>query len=675
MMRFVQWTYGLAAGALLAVPHGAAAQFVAASNYPPAYQQPAPTYATATPPTYVTPPAQRAVMPPTYTQAAPAAVTATPPAYAATPTPAYAAAPTTTPTFAAPTYGAPTYAAPRVAQAGELPTPSEAVDSVTPEIAPAQVAPVQSAPVMTYGNSYAAPTNHVHPSYTAPTSLATGGCATGDCGTTATPAPAMSYSYGGCDTGSCATGTCGVGYDSCYTQAAPACDLGIAPRRKRQWFAGVYGLYLDLADGYRQQVAYFTETAGFAPGTPYYYMPSDAAVWSTDADIDGQFGAEIRFGSTFGCDPCGCGQPFAWELGYWALEDESASSAFTINEPVGATAGYTQRLYGTVDYSGLLIDIDGAGTTWTERPANDYSDYGVPADGDVDANDVRVVGVRVRQRFQAQNLELNFWRFGTPAAAPAFGGGALGGGRLRGALGGGGLAGGAGACGYGAGSCGVGAGCGPDCGPVGCAPCRSPRRFFINGVAGVRYFRVDDDFGIDRQFTLIDAVTGDPPAGWPTQYESFPADDNSVLFHNIEADNELVGFQLGCSMNWLVGCNWNVFCDSNFGIYGNQVSVHQSIVGGGASVVTQYNGGGAAVYNASDTDIAFLGELRAGVGYQVSCNCRVTAAYRFLGVGGLALAVDQIPTAGYSNANAVQYVNSNQSIILHGLQTGVEWKY
>ena len=75
-----------------------------------------------------------------------------------------------------------------------------------------------------------------------------------------------------------------------------------------------------------------------------------------------------------------------------------------------------------------------------------------------------------------------------------------------------------------------------------------------------------------------------------------------------------------------------------------------------------------------DDDIALMGELRAGGSYQCTCHCRVYGGYRLFGLSGAALAFDQI-SAQHISANQIQYVDSDGSIFLHGLQAGVEWTY
>ena len=494
-------------------------------------------------------------------------------------------------------------------------------------------------------------------------------------------APTVEHQYSDAPaTGHWAPGVQGAGCDTCGDSGYPTaagygcsdcgadgtCLTNATCGPKRQWFAGFYGLYLQRDNPGRSSVAFLVEDQTTIT-TPYYPVDSLDFFFTSDADVDGQWGGEVRFGSTFGAG-CGCSchhpyawevgywglaeddnyadfLPYAWEVGYWGLAEDDNYADFLITETLGPTT--QPRIYGMKNFAGLEYDRDGAGATWAYRPLNDYFDYQVPVNNPA-PDDIRVVGLRVRQQFEIQNLELSFWKFGTPTCST----GCLGGGA---------------ACGVGAGSGGAACGCDP------CAqPCRPPRRFFINGLCGVRYMRIDEDLFHDLQFALVDG-TGTPVAGEPTSYTGFGADDN-VLFYDIEADNQLVGFQLGCSMNWLVGCKWNFFADSNFGVYGNQIDTRQRVFSPGGGTVRLVGTGEDADFSASDEDIAFLGEARLGVGYQLTCNCRATAAFRVIAISGVALAVEQIP-ADFSNATLVEYIDSNDSIVLHGVQTGLEWKY
>ncbi|MEM6655555.1 MAG: BBP7 family outer membrane beta-barrel protein, partial [Planctomycetota bacterium] len=295
-------------------------------------------------------------------------------------------------------------------------------------------------------------------------------------------------------------------------------------------------------------------------------------------------------------------------------------------------------------------DRDGAGSS-AARPLNDYVDYQVPIDG-TSTTTIRVLGARVRQNFEAQNLELNLWRFG----APSCGGIACGG------CGGGG-------CGA---TCGTG-GCGNQCGydTCGCAPCAAPQRFFLSGLAGLRYFRMDETF--EQAFSFTDTDTGSWPSD-PTVYPGgFPKDDPRAIFDEINIDNELLGFQLGCSMNRCVGCKWTLFCDTNFGIYNNNIEKHHCVYGGSGKA-TFVNGGYDADIRSSTDEIAFLGEARCGVAYQFSCRARLTAAWRVIAASGIALASEHVQP-DFSNIDHVRYIDSHDSLILHGLQAGVEMKF
>lgn len=628
MYQLVKAMRGFAVGAALVVSAApATAQFAAVNNYQPsapARQQPAyqqPPQAQYQQPVQYQPPAQYS-----YQQQPPQAQYQ--PTTSQPMTPQSQAAPAYVPSVASTQVYAPrTYGFPRVAQSNELPSPTE---SVTPPAVPTPAAAMTPAP-STYHESYAQPTQ----------GYATGDGARGNWGVDY----ASGYNNG--------AASCDVG---CPTEA-PACDLGCgypsAPRR--QWFAGIYGLYLTRAgDEPDQPVAYLeTNQNAFLAGTDRFPRRGLSTLSTADANDSGIVGAELRFGSTFGCDPCNCMQPYAWEVGYWALDTDEGSALLRL--PGVVATGTSERVYTLHHFDGLRVDRDCDETVFTSTDL--FEDDGNPAGRD---SETRILGIRVRQRFTVQNLELNFWRFGTPCAV----GGCCGGGACAPS-----------ACDTGSGSYGM-SGYG---GYGACAPCRPPRRFFFNGLAGVRYMRIDDDFGMDWQFTSVDS-TGTPnrlPLIERDRFDGIRRDDNSVIFSDFEADNELIGFQLGGSMNWLCGCRWNFFADTNFGVYGNNASVTKRVYGGGESDVwfAEDGGGEVAQVTGSKTAPAYVAELRTGVGYQLTCNCRLTAAYRFMGIGGLALGAEEYQSTNWANSAYASRIDTNNSIILHGLQTGVECKY
>ena len=365
--------------------------------------------------------------------------------------------------------------------------------------------------------------------------------------------------------------------------AAPCVDGGLAGcevPRSRQWFFGAYALYMSRDNPGYQRLA--VDQA----------MPSDTVLSTRDIEPDYEWGAEIRFGSTFGriIDPCNpCAQrPYAWEVVYWGLTDNENSAMFS-----GMPAAM-----GTINYAGLEYDV--YGDMSVVETVNYYFNY-YDADNPMPNADLDST-VRVRNSFKAQNLELNFLRL------PLYGG---------------------------------------------CEPC-SP--ISVSTIFGVRYLKFDEDFQHSLMFEDDSAM---------------PMVEGS-LFHDIEVDNQLVGFQLGANMNWAIACKWDLFCDSMMGIYNNRIETYQRVYGGGGDVY--FNGGMPAAVRAKKDDIAFMGELRTGIGYQVTGNFRLTAAYRVMAVTGVALAVEQIPD-NWSNEAHVAWVDSNDSLILHGLQLGGEFKY
>ena len=73
-------------------------------------------------------------------------------------------------------------------------------------------------------------------------------------------------------------------------------------------------------------------------------------------------------------------------------------------------------------------------------------------------------------------------------------------------------------------------------------------------------------------------------------------------------------------------------------------------------------------------DIAFLGELPLGGSYDISCHWRGVLAYRAVAITGVATSTDQIPT-DFTNPEWVAIIDSDNSMIVHGVQTGVECRY
>ncbi len=186
------------------------------------------------------------------------------------------------------------------------------------------------------------------------------------------------------------------------------------PHHDSNWFGGVYALFMTRDDAdYRRFTSMFNTPAG---GYPYYPVSDFTVLHSNSVDHDYREGVEVRFGCTFatgGHDECdtACGTPYgygygcddscssmeqyAWEFGYWYLDDDVNTAQAIDSIPTD-----TDRMYGMKNFAGL---------TYNGRDVNDWYDYQMPVTDPAGpgATDVRLLAQRVRSKFQAQNVELN----------------------------------------------------------------------------------------------------------------------------------------------------------------------------------------------------------------------------------------------------------------------------
>jgi hypothetical protein len=297
----------------------------------------------------------------------------------------------------------------------------------------------------------------------------------------------------------------------------------------------------------------------------------------------------------------------------WQPGTEIEFGKFFCNGVWGIGAGYW-GLYSDQQEASVLRSSLSGGTLMSPL---DFDSLELPLDNIGDWYDAALVH-RVRRNYEFHNVELNaFWR----------------------------------PCG----GCGMSGGCG-DCSTGGCGTCCSSP-FTFTALAGVRFFRMDEGF----QFSSDDVDT------------TFDG-DTGELHYNIDTENNLVGFQLGCRGDYCVGCRWSFFGDVKFGVFGNYMTQRQSLrdgtgalayVDGGANDGELYN------LNSHDSDVAMMGELRLGVGYQI-CRCwRATLGWRAVGVSGVALTTNQIPH-DFSNLDSASTIHRNGNLILHGMQAGLE---
>jgi len=185
-------------------------------------------------------------------------------------------------------------------------------------------------------------------------------------------------------------------------------------------------------------------------------------------------------------------------------------------------------------------------------------------------------------------------------------------------------------------------------------------RFTMNWLFGVRYMHLGEQW----QFAADEADT------------TFTGAANE-LYYDIDVDNDLLGLQFGGNGNYQLSGRWSADFGAKFGVFNNHMT-HSSRIGGanGAATVVAGipNAGRAFDVRSSKDDIAFLGEMKVGMNYRVSCNCSLNFGYRAVAITGVALPGDQIP-ASFADIDGVSDINSDGSLILHGGYAGLEFNY
>jgi hypothetical protein len=377
------------------------------------------------------------------------------------------------------------------------------------------------------------------------------------------------------------------------------------------WFGSVYGLIMTRASD-----------------DPFYFGASDTDLSrlylrSTEASNVYAGGIEARIGRTFNCCRWGL------EVGYWGLYPNVENSQILAPAVPGT-------LMSKIDYSRVYVM---APDPVTGMP------IGVPMTNYTDALQM----IRISRDYEVTNVEINLLS-----------------GPLVSASGGCGSACGAGACG----PCGPGA-CGP-CGATGyaigdscygapIAPVARPR-LNIGWGLGVRYFQFSDNLFIAMD--NADYVIGYP--GMPTVNE---------VFHQVEVDNSLVGLQLAMNGDYFLTKCFSLDFGTKFGLFGNHATHYQRI----------FNNNGAAyvlptmptdfTVRTTEDDVAFLGEIRAGVGYKVSKHVRLTGGYRAVAATGIASAVDQLEQE--RDMSALWHVRDikRSDLLLHGAYAGLDFAW
>jgi hypothetical protein len=228
---------------------------------------------------------------------------------------------------------------------------------------------------------------------------------------------------------------------------------------------------------------------------------------------------------------------------------------------------------------------------------------------------------RLRTSWQAQNVELNLIRFGLGGACASS----------------------------------------PCCGPygIGSAVRGGAPGLCLSGTVGARFLRFDDSF------LFASSQAGDF------------TDLGQITRYNVDVENYLIGGQLGARADYYSASRWSLFGAIKFGIYGNYMTGSQYVADGLGNYATINNGpnsGMAWNIKGHKDDVSFLGEVRLGGAYQISQHWRAVASYRAVAVTGIALSTNQVPD-NFGDYYGARSIDSNGSLILHGVQMGAEFVY
>src|SRR5690606_11374781 len=116
-------------------------------------------------------------------------------------------------------------------------------------------------------------------------------------------APQAGHAAYGCETGDCNTGAYNADCDyGNFGGGGHVLGQGVLGGGKncRQWFFGAYSLFMSRDNPSYQRYAVLVDMPA---SYPYYPSQSETILSSHDIEPDWQWGAEVRFGSTFGT-PC-----------------------------------------------------------------------------------------------------------------------------------------------------------------------------------------------------------------------------------------------------------------------------------------------------------------------------------------------------------------------------------
>jgi hypothetical protein len=194
----------------------------------------------------------------------------------------------------------------------------------------------------------------------------------------------------------------------------------------------------------------------------------------------------------------------------------------------------------------------------------------------------------------------------------------------------------------------------------GCDPCGGCQPLNVSWLAGVRYFRFQERWAFS-------SLRGG--GSWAT-----PADVGHL---EDDITNSLVGFQVGCDVNYGCHSNLRLFFRPKIGIYNNHIKHTFRAYRGDGELFAPAAGSGVPgsypVHSSTDS-FSFLTEVDLGVEWQFTPCWSAFAGYRVVAATGIGLADNQIPPY-VVDVPEIAAIDRNGQLLLHGAFAGLTFRF
>lgn len=181
-------------------------------------------------------------------------------------------------------------------------------------------------------------------------------------------------------------------------------------------------------------------------------------------------------------------------------------------------------------------------------------------------------------------------------------------------------------------------------------PCFGSNRFRVGFTGGFRWFRFDES---------LDFISTPGPIG----------NANGALgpaIWHARVNNNLFGVQFGARPEYFLTNCFSLFAAPKAGVFANNVSLHDTL--------NSPTCGLGFDINSRSTNVALLGQLDLGLNWYITPCWSVYAAYRAVGIAGVALADNQFPPF-LADTPGIFDIKHNGNLILQGGIVGVQCSF